>query len=111
MRIDLAGLSAARGPGATLSGDKVQKACSESPACVQAPSAASPPNQVESLLRLTGGLATSGRRLLAFGLHFGGVIRHQLLRNGAGREPPVRNLGNCRHLGRAAGDEAFGELR
>ena len=110
MRIGLAGLSAARGPDATLSGDR-SESLQRTSRLHQAPSAASPPNQVESLPRLTGGVARSGRRLLAFGLHFSGVIRHQLPGNGAGREPPVRNLGNCRHLGRAAGDEAFGELR
>src|SRR5262245_7999057 len=45
------------------------------------------------------------RRRLALRLHLGGIIVHQLLGDGAGREPPVRDLRHRRHLGGRAGDE------
>ena len=40
------------------------------------------------------------RRGLALGLHFGGVIGHQLLADLARRELPVRNLRDRRHFRR-----------
>src|SRR5262249_10216353 len=60
--------------------------------------------------RTPAGAAESGRFLLALGLHLGGVVGHELLGDGGGRECPVRDLGHRRDLGRAAGDEALGEL-
>src|SRR5438093_834030 len=44
---------------------------------------------------------------LALGLHFGGIVVHQLRRNRAGREAPMRDLRDRRHLGGTAGDEAL----
>ena len=38
---------------------------------------------------------------LALGLHLGGVVVHQLLGDGAGREAPVGDLRDRRHLGGA----------
>ena len=51
------------------------------------------------------------RRGLALRLHFRGVVAHQVLRDGARRELPLRDFGHRRHLGRGAGDEAFREIR
>src|SRR4029077_853397 len=50
-----------------------------------------------------------GRRRLALRLHFSGVVVHQLLRDAAGRELPLRDLADRGHLGGGAGDEALGE--
>src|SRR5262249_11364573 len=63
-----------------------------------------------AIARTPAGAAESGRFLLALGLHLGGVVGHELLGDGGGRECPVRDLGHRRDLGRAAGDEALGEL-
>src|SRR3954466_10615920 len=52
--------------------------------------------------------ALRGRRF-ALRLHFGGVVRHQLLRDRAGRELPLRDLRHWCHLRGGAGDEAFAE--
>src|SRR5262249_19961624 len=54
--------------------------------------------------------AESGRLVLALGLHLGGVVGHELRGDRGGREFPVRDLRHRRDLGRAAGDEALGEL-
>src|SRR3979490_1758654 len=48
---------------------------------------------------------------LALGLHFGGVVGHQLLGNRTGLELPLRDLRHRRDLGGGAGDEAFAEAR
>src|SRR5262245_45374230 len=53
--------------------------------------------------------ASLRRRRFAFGLHFGGVIVHQLRRYRARREAPMRDLRDRRHFGGTAGDEAFRE--
>src|SRR5215475_15510325 len=49
------------------------------------------------------------RHRFALRLYLGGVVVHQLLGDGAGRKPPMRDLGDSRHFGGAAGDEALGE--
>src|ERR1700722_6806214 len=49
------------------------------------------------------------RRGVALRLHFGGVVAHQGLGDTAGREFPVADFSDGRHLGGRAGDEAFGE--
>src|SRR5262249_2686017 len=55
-------------------------------------------------------LAESGRFFLTLGLHLGGVVGHELLRDRGRGEPPLRDLGYRRDLGGAAGDEALREL-
>src|SRR5439155_21104206 len=50
---------------------------------------------------------TLGSHGLTLGLHFGGVVGHQLRGDLAGRELPIRNLGHRRHFRRRAGDEAL----
>ncbi len=46
---------------------------------------------------------------LALGLHFIRVVDHQLFRDRAWLECPLRDLGHRRDLRRGAGDEALGE--
>src|SRR6266852_1508556 len=48
---------------------------------------------------------------LALGLHFGGVVGHQLFRDGARLELPLRDLRHRRDLGGGAGDEALAEAQ
>src|SRR5262249_2416162 len=55
-------------------------------------------------------LAESGRFFLTLGLHLGGVVGHELLRDRRRGEPPLRDLGYRRDFGGAAGDEALREL-